>query len=285
MQYPSLTAQKDLPSDINLWDPSPSPKMRSVFDEMLHVYSHKPHHVTDDPTSSTTGFRQIMLSMWIGFLDRTKYVLNSTHKQLYRGDKGDKVPSTTLYGWQEWLFMDLVMLKDDLEFILIHLYRNMKALQVTATESGRPGFITPWEADEWRFCETRLLSLRRTVKSTAETHMHSVSGEAIRSSNAQSLSVARLTTLATVFVPISLIAGIFSIGGDYAVGESKFWVFFAVTVPIGMVISLFLFTKFAALLKGFIGKVLVLRDRVRGGKSRHRGKIASILPLFNKKVP
>jgi hypothetical protein len=238
MQYPSLTSSKDLPEDIESWaDLESTPDMLSLFDEMLKVYS-KPgyqHQTTDNPVSCTVVFRQLNLSLWIGFLDKMRRLINSMHFRL-------KLMSTRDFTWVDPLFTDFEFLKSDLEFQLIFLYRNMKALQVKAAEAGE-GFITRWETDEWRFAEARILSYQRTVESTTEVYSHAAEGEGMRSANAQSNSVARLTGLATVFVPLSLIAAIFSIGGDYAVGGARFWVYFVVSVPVGLIISLFLFTN------------------------------------------
>lgn len=165
MQYPSLTASKDLPEDIEDWaDLDPTTSMFSVFDEILKVYS-KPdyqHHTTDNPLSCTVVFRQLHLSLWIGFLDKMRRLINSMHTRL-------RLQSAREFTWVDTLFTDFESLKSDLEFQLIFLYRNMKALQVKAAEAGE-GFITSWEADEWRFAEARILSFQKAVESTTEVY-------------------------------------------------------------------------------------------------------------------
>ncbi|GME22366.1 hypothetical protein MMC19_006276 [Neofusicoccum parvum] len=45
-------------------------------------------------------------------------------------------------------------------------------------------------------------------------------------------SVGRLTALATVLVPFTLAAAVFPMSGDLAAGESRFWVFWAVAIPL-----------------------------------------------------
>lgn len=44
--------------------------------------------------------------------------------------------------------------------------------------------------------------------------------------------VARLTSLATVFVPLSFLTGIFGMSGRYLPGEGHFWIFWAVSLPL-----------------------------------------------------
>lgn len=102
MQYPSLTARIRLPDSIETWKTLPSlSSVLSTFDELLSVYSLDVNPANEDPTSCTTVFRRIMLSMWLGFLDRMKTVLANTHRQLWKGGV-EKYPHLG-YEWQEWL--------------------------------------------------------------------------------------------------------------------------------------------------------------------------------------
>jgi hypothetical protein len=278
MQYPSLTAKKDLPEDIDNWHTlEPSPNMKSVFEEVLYAYSNGKYTVTNDPTSCTTVIRRITLSMWIGYLDRMRYVLNNTHKQL-RGDDGNVL-------WNNWLFQDITRLKADLEYILIFLYRNLKVLQVRLHGTSRSTMIDEWEVDEWRLIDARFSSLIRDVDGIASMYTQAASLEAIRAANAQSLSISHLTTLATGFLPLGLVAGVFSIGGEYAVGASRFWVFFAITIPLGIGIALLLFTNIAPRICNKVAPQLQwLRSTVGIYYSRpERNRTDDmILPLFNK---
>jgi hypothetical protein len=44
--------------------------------------------------------------------------------------------------------------------------------------------------------------------------------------------VSRLTSLATVFVPLSFLTGIFGMSGSYLPGEKHFWIFWVVSLPL-----------------------------------------------------
>lgn len=55
---------------------------------------------------------------------------------------------------------------------------------------------------------------------------------------AESRSLARLTVLGFIFVPISFVCSLFSMGGDFAVGEDRFWVYIVVVVPLTLLILL-----------------------------------------------
>jgi len=66
-----------------------------------------------------------------------------------------------------------------------------------------------------------------------------------RVANRQARNVGRLTALATILVPISFSAAIFSIGVEYLTGESKFWIFWAVSLPVVLVFTLFVTNAFS----------------------------------------
>ena len=48
--------------------------------------------------------------------------------------------------------------------------------------------------------------------------------------------VSRLTFVALVFIPLSFTASIFSMGGDFLAGSPRFWVYFAVAVPMTLIV-------------------------------------------------
>lgn len=62
--------------------------------------------------------------------------------------------------------------------------------------------------------------------------MQAVSVRETITANTQSRQVGYLTFLATLFLPISFIASIFSMGGKFSVGEQLFWVFWAFALPV-----------------------------------------------------
>jgi hypothetical protein len=61
--------------------------------------------------------------------------------------------------------------------------------------------------------------------------------------NYQARNVGRLTSLATILVPFSVSAGMFSMGGEYLAGEKNFWVFWAVAIPMVWIFGLLIFTQ------------------------------------------
>ena len=54
----------------------------------------------------------------------------------------------------------------------------------------------------------------------------------------ETANVTRLTVLAIIFVPLSYVATVFSMSEKYGPGGPNFWVYFAVAVPITLLVLL-----------------------------------------------
>lgn len=58
-----------------------------------------------------------------------------------------------------------------------------------------------------------------------------------------SKALSRLTILGSFFIPVSFVCSFFSMNGDFAVGETKFWVYFVVTLPLVVAILVIVFGR------------------------------------------
>lgn len=59
-----------------------------------------------------------------------------------------------------------------------------------------------------------------------------------RRSFAETENISRLTVLALVFVPLTFVSSLFSMSGEIAPGSRRFWVYFAVAIPLTLVVSI-----------------------------------------------
>ena len=57
-----------------------------------------------------------------------------------------------------------------------------------------------------------------------------------RRSFAETANISRLTILALVFVPLTFVASLFSMSGEIAPGQRRFWLYFAVAVPMTLLV-------------------------------------------------
>ncbi|KAH9907264.1 hypothetical protein F4778DRAFT_721213, partial [Xylariomycetidae sp. FL2044] len=62
-----------------------------------------------------------------------------------------------------------------------------------------------------------------------------------RRSIKENLNIKRLTLIAMVFIPLSYVATLFSMGDKYAPGQDGFWLYFAVSIPTLLLVFLAVF--------------------------------------------
>lgn len=60
-----------------------------------------------------------------------------------------------------------------------------------------------------------------------------------RHSISQAAYITRLTYIALVFIPLSWVAGLFSMAETYSPGQERFWVYFATATPLLLTVLLF----------------------------------------------
>jgi hypothetical protein len=80
-------------------------------------------------------------------------------------------------------------------------------------------------------CGARLESMLPTVTSLVQIVDS-------RRSFAQTANVSRLTVLALVFVPLSFVSSLFSMNPELGPSSVHFWIYFAVAIPVTMVVVL-----------------------------------------------
>jgi len=141
--------------------------------------------------------------------------------------------------WDPRDFGRLVRAKSVLESTEWELYRNMDALGVLSKAQSTEA----WETEAWKSLQKVVQTLKARLDIVLQAYMQAVSVRESITSNKQARQVGYLTSLATLFIPISFVAAIFSMGGEFSAGASHFWVYWIIAVPVVAVGCLLLFTK------------------------------------------
>lgn len=214
-----------------------APEMRSMFDDILRVYPTRGRQSTADPTSSSDVCRQLVLSAWTAGLRVNEAQVIRKQYQMSVGP-GSKTfnPRTWLdrswtHPWTERDFGRLVRAKSTLESIDSSLLYNMDALGI----GGNNHLGEEWEVEAWKSLRSAVQTLKTRVNMISEAYMQAVSVRESIVANTQARQVGYLTSLATLFIPLSFVAAVFSMGGDFAAGQKRFYVFWAISVPITLV--------------------------------------------------
>lgn len=166
-------------------------------------------------------------------------------------------------------------------------FRMLRLASAAASPSspgqGPPTF-SPRELRDWQALRAHATALHERVSQpnlccrdkrltriqfshTLATYEQRASVEESLLANKQARNVGRLSALATVLVPFSVIAGIFSMSGEFAAGEDLFWVFWLLAPTVsGMLMVWLFFEKIVRILRGTWvsdGAVLPLHEKVK----------------------
>lgn len=220
-------------------EPASSPEPPSLFDEMLRIYQQEIFTSTSNLNTCTEICRRLILSEWTARLRiieaqivRERVRMSVGKVVLPRDTKASRI-LTWRRPWQQDDFNRLTRATAVLETIDAELRSNQDALGIN---TAKIQVVSPWEEDAWNSSREAVQWELSMVKNTLETYMQSVS---VR----QSLNAGYLTSMATIFIPVSLIAAVFSMGGDFAAGKSLFWVFWVIAIPVTLIGCFFLFTR------------------------------------------
>ena len=271
--FPSIG---DLPKDPALWANLENVQNAgSIFDQLLKAYTSSDFQPCEQPFECTREVRKLALHKWIVFLNHAIHCLVLTKGEPYLNNTHFSSPLSALWAprTEEWLLGRLVKWSRRLHMEHSVISTTMRSLGMDLRNPDASGCISTTEAKQWHYIRDKLLEYKSLYDDTAASYMQVMSLRESQTSNDQARSVGRITLIASLFVPVSLVSGIFSMGGAFAPGKDHFWVFFVVVVPVVFAVWASLFTKFGPWVKRLSAAVL---EQARGE--------APILPVFHRSI-
>ena len=203
-----------------------TPPRTSTFDDLCFYHTHHSKHLQLDssPMSATTFAQKLVASEYMLLIEYNRYLLYHIGWKLSRRNTFEIFKSI----WVEQTWSDLNSFHQRLQT------HHQNILMLTADLELRKSTIKGWMSTNQDFAhiEDQLLSLRQK----AEILLDSFTGLAGMVGNRQSLnetrSVGLLTLLGMAFVPLSLVASLFSMSDEYRPGAGDFRLYFAVSIPL-----------------------------------------------------
>ncbi|KAL2827235.1 hypothetical protein BDW59DRAFT_58717 [Aspergillus cavernicola] len=231
-----------------------------MFDDIifywLNAEKHEIDSVFDRCVNTTTFVHRIVSSHWFDFLElqfKTLSTVDLTSKAK-RGDFARKPISTT-----EWR-AELDYYNERLSLLGLLQRRLMWYKQEMVLNLERLGFATPALGNEQSTLIPSALQAARqdfqTILSELDHHESRVDNligvvtdsinlsSALRSSNEARFGL-QLSIVDAIFFPITLVAAVFPMGGDYLPGSRYFWIPWAVTIPLvtGLILMIWRTTR------------------------------------------
>lgn len=210
------------------------PRLSSKFEDIVSLYQIGFYPVTKTLSSCTRVVSRVAITEWIVQLQAYQYEIQMTGMQMlfpFRLRGIDNLNSSRFIG-KAW--RDPWKSRKAGETALARY--NLRGKRETLQHDMRHWMLGSWEAEAWRNLDAAISSLQGELDEWSAQY-----AQASASIGAQ--AVGRLTSIAAIFVPISLIAAIFSMGGEFAAGQAKFWIFWATSAGVILPACLFLFTK------------------------------------------
>jgi hypothetical protein len=248
IRYPELEDEEKADIALNplQWHPSAAFTKYVLHDDVMIHFSVANAGPGGNPLSVTPFIRGFVISKWTAQLNHIRRSYSHTRAALFskvpschRVGTGISVRHTVLWraDWKEWMFETMMRFTTDLYLYRLEVETNMRALGIDVDDPQSYGFVGKREAQMWRFLRSTCLDLQDMFQQLTNSYTQVIALREAQASNAQASSIRWLTVLGTLFVPISIVAGIMSMGGEFLPGEKKFWVFFAVVCPVLLVIG------------------------------------------------
>lgn len=220
-----------VPSD---WGESErTPRMESLSEDLVLLYPLNVRKSTSDMYTCTDICRRLVLSAWTARLRTIE--INISRERIKTG----RQPATTARNpekfqerswtrsWHSEDFGRLSRATATLDSIHAELVRNMNALGIKSETK----VVSPWEADACKSLERASQLLKIRVDGILQNYMQAITVRQSINTNEQARQVGHLTSMATIFIPISFVAAVFSMGGDSLADTSNFWVFWVIAIP------------------------------------------------------
>jgi hypothetical protein len=249
--YPDMNNVQELPEEVSEWASLyECPEYTSIFDDALNDLASRNQDASeiDNPMAVVKFPRKLVIGIMLAFL-RRRYLnllrIQKTHvkpNQNLRINYLSSVSEGALSSWQDEFFDFIVGSCAAMKELIREMEENMVSLGLpmgnsNARNSGVAGGPPQWEIDGWR----SVLDLAHVVdvvaNSLAMGYLQYISIQEARISNGNAKSLSKITVLTMLFIPLSTVASIFSMGGDFLPGNSRAWVFWVVSIPVLMMLA------------------------------------------------
>jgi hypothetical protein len=225
------------------------PPRTSMFDDIIYYWTKRSERnvSVDKPIEAAFYAKKIAAATWVNGLEYIRKAVSVLEWKLENG-RQDKLEDSlyeeyedlgwledilsVLYGWK-WkcaLFSDL-------------MDNNLIELDIPIKDMECLGGARQKDVQDWIYIRQKLAMWTSRTKDLIDSALGSI--QLVES--AKSIEEARnsrlLATLGTVFLPLSLVASVLSMGGDFLPGNGRFWVYFALSLPLLLVSLLIVFAS------------------------------------------
>ncbi|KAF1846457.1 uncharacterized protein K460DRAFT_367238 [Cucurbitaria berberidis CBS 394.84] len=233
---PEFDVLDELPQDCSQWAACcSSPGYRSMFDDTMQSFCAKGAKVvaTRDPLSVVEIPRRLVISIVVAYMRRRYLNLVSIQNSNFRPhtQRHDYLSSFSKSNYSIWSgeFFDFIVgSRAAIRVFAREMDDNVVALGLDDAHCSAP----QWERDGWQSIKELTNVVEETVKALAAGYLQYVTIQEAHVSNGNEQSLSRIAVLTMLFIPLSTVASIFSMGGEFLPGQPRAWVFWVVAIPL-----------------------------------------------------
>lgn len=238
---------QELPQDSSRWAAAyMRPQYISMFDDTIKILMARDYRDSSGPKEPIDAVqvpRKLVISTLIAYLRRrylnivniqkSRFAPNNTlrHDYLYSFSEG------VLSNWHDKLFDFIVGACAAIKEFSQEMEDNIIALGLNTPKGVAARTAPQWEIDGWKSVRDLTNVLEKMINSIATDYLQYVSMQEARVSNSNAQSLSRITVLTMLFIPLSTVASIFSMGDDFLPGKPRAWVFWVVSLPVLMILA------------------------------------------------
>ncbi len=249
--YPEMNILQELPEDASESASAYGcPLYVSVFDDVLNDFASRSQDVSkiENPLAIVNFPRKLVIGTMLAFL-RRRYLnllrIQKTHvkpNQILRNKYLSNFSEGTLSSWQDEFFDFIVGSCAAMKELIREMEDNMVSLGLpmdngTALDSVVTRVLPQSETDGWKSVLDLAHIVDGLTNALAMGYLQYITIQEARISNGNAQSLSKITVLTMLFIPLSTVASIFSMGGDFLPGNSRAWVFWVVSIPVLMMLA------------------------------------------------
>ncbi|KAF7854693.1 hypothetical protein EAF04_010262 [Stromatinia cepivora] len=233
------------------------PQKESMFDFLAEAHKRSSHQCSLNPFSATAYARNFVRAVWEDYIAHT---IQASHDLVYVNQGMDDSfkaiqfrDRRVIEGYQTLISQryDIKLHRKNITEIAWEFQSgwdsslpvNSSKCQTRQSDTTRQ---IEYDGDIWKFLDKRLemaetqinqhmkeYSQRAALNEAYATNLQTIeANEQTKAANRQARSAGQLTKIATVVVPSTVVASVFSMGGDFAAGENLFPIYWAISLPI-----------------------------------------------------
>jgi hypothetical protein len=237
---PELESLQELPRDPRLWTRQAAiPQYKSLFDDTLLMITSDLRRPVNKPIDAAEVPHKLVISTLMAFLRRRYLNLLTVQRSHLRPNHAMRHDYLYTFSegymskWHDEFYNFVVGTMSAMREFSRDIEDNVVALNIhPARKRADGGRVPQWELDGWKSIQDLTQLVDSMINSLATNYLQYVSIQEARASNANAQSLSRITVLTMLFIPLSTVASIFSMGGDFLPGEKRAWVFWVVAIPV-----------------------------------------------------